>query len=122
MENVSFENLWQLLSPVGEYCRRRKACEKRWNTFSPAKQQAIYRILQAKKTKGEYVSPNPYFAIDDNDCPLFLSGMEQERASAAGVPLVMVRYQGRFLVCTRETMAMYQLEFVRDVHIERDKS
>ncbi len=114
MEAIHFEKLWQLLNPQGEYCRRRKACERLWTSFLPAKQQAIYQTLVAKKANGDYVSPNPYFAIDDNDQPQFLSGVEQDKAHAAGIPIVLVAYQDRFLVCSRETMEIYGLQYVRD--------
>lgn len=75
----------------------------------------IYCILVTKLTNGDYVSPNPYFAIDDNDKPAFLTGNEQDRLRQAGVPLVLVKYRERFLVCTLETMKAYQLVFVRNV-------
>lgn len=115
MDNVPFEQLWQLLAPEGEFCRRRKVCLKRWESFSPQRQRMIYSILVSKMTNGDYVSPNPYFAIDDNDKPVFLTGNEQDRLHQAGIPLVLVKYRERFLVCTLETMQAYQLVFVRNV-------
>jgi len=114
MEKVAFETLWQLLSPEGEYCRRRKVCEKRWSSYSAGRQQYLFKLLQSKKNNGEYVSPNPYFAIDDNDRPVFLSGEEQDRVRAAGIAMVLVKYLGRYLVCTHETMCVYGLEYVRN--------
>lgn len=75
----------------------------------------IYSILVTKLTNGEYVSPNPYYAIDDNDKPVFLTGNEQDRLRQVGIPLVMVKYRERFLVCTLETMKAFQLTFVRNV-------
>jgi len=114
MERVAFEALWQLLSPEGEYCRRRKVCEKRWSSYSAERQQYLFKLLQRKKSNGEYVSPNPYFAIDDNDRPVFLSGEEQDRVRGAGIAMVLVKHLGRYLVCTRETMRVYELEYVRN--------
>ena len=114
MEEVSFEQLWQLLAPKGEYCRRRKVCEKRWSTYSAVRQQYLFRVLQTKKSNGAYVSPNPYYAIDDNDHPVFLSGLEQDRVRAAGIRLVLVKYLGHYVVCTRETMVAYALEYIRE--------
>ena len=114
MEKVAFEALWQLLSPEGEYCRRRKVCEKRWSSYSAERQQYLFKLLQRKKSNGEYVSPNPYFAIDDNDRPVFLSGEEQDRVRGAGIAMVLVKHLGRYLVCTRETMCVYELEYVRN--------
>lgn len=114
MEEVTFEQLWQLLAPEGEFCRRRKVCEKRWSGYSAVRQQYLFQVLQSKKSNGEYVSPNPYFAIDDNDKPVFLSGTEQDRMHAAGIGLVLVKYLGRYVVCTREIMCAYELEYVRN--------
>lgn len=102
-----------MLAPEGEFCRRRKACEKRWDTYSAVRQQYLFKILQRKKNNGEYVSANPYYAIDDNDKPVFLSGTEQDRMHAEGIAIVLVRYLGRYMVCTHETMCAYALEYVR---------
>ena len=115
MENVSFEKVWQLLTPEGEYCRRRRACERLWNSFSAEKQQSIYRVLQRKTVNGDYLSVNPYYAIDDNNQPVFLNGLEQDRTRAEGIAMVLVKYHGRFLVCTEETRIAYGLEEVRKV-------
>ena len=115
MEEVSFDALWQLLAPEGEFCRRRKVCLKRWESFSPQRQRMIYSILVTKKANGDYVSPNPYYAIDDNDKPVFLSGIEQDRLRATGIALVMVKYHERYVVCTHVTMSAYALEFIRNV-------
>lgn len=109
----TFEELWALLEPQGEFKRRRKACERLWGSFNAEKKELIYRVLWFKKMNGEYVSQNPYYAIDDNNYPVFLSGQEQDKAHAAGIAIVMVRYQGRYLVCSEETMRAYELEFVR---------
>ena len=107
MENVSFEKLWQLLAPEGEYCRRRKACERLWLSFSPERQRAVYGVLVAKTVNGDYLSPNPYYAIDDNDKPTFLRGDETG-------DLVQVRHNGSFKICTRQTMYDYNLQYVAE--------
>ena len=62
----TFEELWALLAPEGEYKRRRGACERLWQGYEPGRQEAIYARIEGKLSRGEYVSENPYFAIEDN--------------------------------------------------------
>ena len=62
----TFEEIWALLAPEGEYKRRRSACERLWQGYEPDMQEAIYARIEGKLTRGEYVSENPYFAIEDN--------------------------------------------------------
>ena len=63
---ILFDDIWALLAPEGEYKRRRGACERLWQGYEPGRQEAIYARIEGKLAKGEYVSENPYFAIEDN--------------------------------------------------------
>lgn len=65
MENT-FEAIWQLLNPQGEFKRRRGACERLWQGYEAARQERIYSVIKGKLERGEFVNQNPYFAIDDN--------------------------------------------------------
>ena len=62
----SFKEIWQLLNPQGEFKRRRGACERLWQGYEPARQDAVYAIIEGKLLRGEFVNENPYFAIEDN--------------------------------------------------------
>lgn len=62
----TFEDIWALLAPEGEYKRRRAACERLWNGYEPGRQEAIYDKIAGKLSRGEFVNQNPYFAIEDN--------------------------------------------------------
>jgi len=62
----SFEDIWALLAPEGEYKRRRGACERLWQSYEPGRQEAIYERIAGKLSRGEFVNENPYFAIEDN--------------------------------------------------------
>ena len=62
----TFEDIWALLAPEGEYKRRRGACERLWQGYDPARQEEIYQRIEGKLAHGEFVSENPYFAIEDN--------------------------------------------------------
>ena len=66
METNTFEYIWSLLNPQGEYKRRRQACERLWQGYDDNKQRNIYIRIKAKLRQGEFVNPNPYFAIEDN--------------------------------------------------------
>ena len=65
----TFNNIWQLLNPQGEFKRRRGACERLWQGYGLARQEEIYEIIQGKLLRGEFVNENPYFAIEDNAKP-----------------------------------------------------
>ena len=62
----TIDDIWQLLNPQGEFKRRRGACERLWQGYSPARQEAIFGIIEGKLRRGEFVNENPYFAIEDN--------------------------------------------------------
>ena len=62
----TIDDIWALLAPEGEYKRRRGACERLWQSYEPGRQEAIYARIEDKLARGEYVSENPYFAIEDN--------------------------------------------------------
>ena len=61
----SFFSMWTLLNPQGEYKRRCRVCARLWESYAPDMQQRIYDALSALKQKGEWINPNPYFAIED---------------------------------------------------------
>ena len=65
----SFNCIWQLLAPQGEYCRRMRACRQLWDSFDLEKQKTTYRTIHDKLAAGEFVSENPYYAIYDNAYP-----------------------------------------------------
>lgn len=62
----TFEDIWALLAPEGEYKRRRGACERLWQGYEAGRQEAIYEKIAGKLSRGEFVNRNPYFAIEDN--------------------------------------------------------
>jgi hypothetical protein len=112
-----FQDLWTLLQPGPEYDGVRRACEKMWDAIPPQRQQLIYDTLSEKKSLGEFIDFNPYYALQKNANPMphFLDGWEQDDAHAEGIPLVIVRFNRRYLCCTRATMLAHNLPFVRDV-------
>jgi len=61
----SFQRIWALLKPQGEYKRRYRACERLWTGYAPEMQQRIFQLLEAAQQRGDWINPNPYFAIED---------------------------------------------------------
>ena len=114
---TTFNDLWLLLEVGSEYEGLKKSCEKIWNAFNPQRRELIYRTIAEKKSLGEFVDFNPYYAIQKNanPQPKFLDGWAQDEAHEQGIPLVIVHFNRRYLCCTRETMEAHGLEYVRDV-------
>ena len=112
---TSFDHLGLLLAPAAEYNRKRSDCQGLWDTLPLSRQRIVYRVLRDKKAKGERVHPNPFFALEDNINvePQFLTGTQQDEAWEQGTPLVMVKYQGNYRICTAEMQQQFELELVR---------
>ena len=113
---TDFEKFWKYFSPSAEYQNRRAATQMIFEARSDMARQAI---IEAAQEGGGYHpgdNPNPYFFVQDfpEPQPHFLSGVEQDNCHAACIPLVQVRYNGAFKICTRDTMETFNLEWVRD--------
>ena len=67
METITIQQLWQLLQPsmVFDTRGRYEKCQLIWEALDEAQHQRIYNSIAAKKQNGEFVHPNPCFALDD---------------------------------------------------------
>ena len=76
-----------------------------WRTRSHAAQQAMI-----DKAEGGIGSKNPFFFVQDfpEPQPEWLRGDED------GEDIVQVKYDGQFKLCTRATMELFGLQWVRD--------
>ena len=111
-ENLEFMDFWFLFSAPKEMLNRESACRRLWEsqTFSRAKKQAIMRELTDHQMNGTLTEErNPFFYLNNHDepAPDFLRGDEDTK-------IVQVKYEGKFKLCTPETMRLFGLEFVRD--------
>ena len=118
-ENLDFMNFWFLFSAPKDMLNRENACRRLWESqnFSRAKKKAIMNELTEHKMNGTLTEVrNPFFYLNNHDepQPYFLSGVEQDNCHIACIPLVQVKYNGKFLICTRSTMELFGLEWVRD--------
>ena len=111
-ENLDFMDFWFLFSAPKEKLNRENACRRLWEsqTFSRAKKQAIIKELTNHQMDGTFTEErNPYFFLNNfpEPQPDFLRGDESG-------DIVQVRYNGAYKLCTRETMNLFNLEWVRD--------
>ena len=118
-ENLDFMDFWFLFSAPKEKLNRENACRRLWEsqTFSRAKKQAIMNELTEHQMNGTLTEErNPFFYLNNHDepQPTFLSGQDQDKLRSLGIPLVQVRYNGRFLICTQEEMQKFNLQWERD--------
>ena len=118
-ENLDFMDFWFLFSAPEEMLNRENACRRLWesSTFSRAKKQAIMKELTDHQMNGTLTEErNPFFYLNNHNEPQpeFLSGLDQDKLREKGIPMVQVKYNGKFLICTRETMDLFGLEWNRD--------
>ena len=109
-ENLDFMDFWFLFSAPNEMLNRENACRRLWETFSRAKKQAIMKELTEHQMNGTLTEErNPFFYLNNHDepQPVFLRGDETG-------DIVQVRYNGAYKLCTRATMELFGLEWVRD--------
>jgi len=111
-ENLDFMDFWFLFSAPKEMLNRENACRRLWEsqTFSRAKKQAIMKELTEHQMNGTLTEErNPFFYLNNHDepQPVFLRGDEPG-------DIVQVRYNGAYKLCSRATMELFGLEWVRD--------
>ncbi len=66
-KEITLIDLWQLLQPSDTFDTRGRyeRCLQLWSRLDSAKRTRIYAQLAAKKSNGEFINPNPCFALDD---------------------------------------------------------
>ena len=113
-----FEKFWKYFSVAmpAKFNNRRAATQMLFEARSEVAQKAIVEAAQEGGGGHPGDQQNPYFFVQDfpEPQPTFLSGREQDRLREQGVPLVQVKYAGKFLICTRVTMELFGLQWVRD--------
>ena len=106
---TDFEKFWFYFKPSAEYQNRRAAAQMIFEARSEAARKAIIEAAQEGGGCHPDDQQNPYFYVQDfpEPQPIFLRGDE-------GGDIVQVRYNGAYKLCTRATMELFGLEFVRD--------
>ena len=102
-----------------DWQNRAAACERDlWTPMPLVKKKAILRAL-AEQPCNEM---NPYFFLlhFPTPQPEFLSGQDQERNWRLDIPMVQVKYNDHFLICTKQTQLDFDLDFQQDWLEKRD--
>ena len=119
-----FEKFWKYfsVSMPDEFHNRKGATKIAFEKRSEVAQREMVEAAQEGAPGHPGDTSNPYFFVVDfpEPQPIFLSGQEQDRMSEQGIPLVQVKYNGKFLICTRETMNLFHLEWNMDWLPRRD--
>ena len=106
-QDCLFEKFWKFFNPAPEFHNRRAATQMVFEARSQAAQKAMLDSLSLGEGGGRGV--NPYFFVVDfpEPQPVFLRGDE-------GGDIVQVKYNGTYKLCTRATMELFGLEWIRD--------
>jgi len=116
--DLSFEKFWKFfsVSMPAEYHNRKGATKIAFEKRSEVARRAMIEAAQEGAPGHPGDEQNPYFFVVDfpEPQPYFLSGVEQDEYKKSRIPLVQVKYNGQFKICTRDTMTRFNLEFVRD--------
>ncbi len=99
-----------------EFHNRMGATKIAFEQRSEVAQKAMVEAAQEGAPGHPGDQQNPYFFVVDfpEPKPEFLSGLDQDKLREKGIPMVQVRYNGKFLICTRETMELFGLQWERD--------
>ena len=110
-QDCLFEKFWKFFSVdmPSEFHNRKGATKVAFEQRSEVAQRAIVEAAQEGAPGHPGDTANPYFFVVDfpEPKPEFLRGDESG-------DIVQVRYNGAYKLCTRETMNLFHLEFVRD--------
>ena len=113
-----FEMFWKFFSVAmpAEFQNRKNAAHIMFAERSEVAQRAMVEAAQEGAPGHPGDASNPYFFVVDfpEPQPEFLSGLDQDKLREKGIPMVQVKYNGKFLICTRATMELFGLEWVRD--------
>ena len=109
----AFIEVSDITQPGGEnwFKYRGEACEQRWAKLPEVHRQAILEDL--KRCRDMHEKPfkeNPYFYLCDfpEPQPVWKTGGEKDE------DLVQVFYNGTYKICSRDTMELFGLQWVRD--------
>lgn len=110
-QDCLFEKFWKFFSKAmpPEFHNRKGATKIAFEQRSEVTQKAMVEAAQEGAPGHPGDNANPYFFVVDfpDPQPVFLRGDE-------GGDIVQVRYNGTFKLCTRATMELFGLEWVRD--------
>ena len=85
-----------------EFQNRKNAAHIMFAERSEVAQRAMVEAAQEGAPGHPGDASNPYFFVVDfpEPQPEFLSGLDQDKLREKGIPMVQVKYNGKFLICT----------------------
>ena len=112
--NPSFEKLLEAFTlRVGNIKladSTRDECLRMWSDYPDWKRKMLIARLQ----DGTWLKPRLDWLISDfNPQPQFLSGIEQEENWRLDIPMVQVKVNGSYRICTPQTQQDFDLEYVK---------
>lgn len=106
MQTNLFEKFFKKFAP--EFRNRYAVTNLCFGNRSEPAQQAMWNEVKDKPDGS--ISKNPFFFVQDFPEPQ----PDWKTGGETGEDLVQVRYNGRYKICTRATMELFGLEFVRE--------
>ena len=110
---MDFNNIWLLLLQNGASPKKEEGTRRYWLSLDAEKQQIAFNNISRKLVAQDFVHYDPIRAIKENSWQAKAPQPEWKRGDEAE-DLVQVRYNGAYKLCTRATMELFGLEFVRD--------
>lgn len=109
-QDCQFEKFWKYFDPAPEFMNRRAATQMIFESRSDAARKALVEAAQEGGGQHPGDQQNPYFYVQDfpEPQPVWKTGGEINE------DLVQVRYNGAYKICTRATMELFGLQWVRD--------
>ena len=103
MEDITIQQLWQLLQPskIFDSRGRFERCCRDWSAMDAGKRARVFKIIETKRHNGEYVHPNPCFALND-------ALQEDEIRQAKIVRPEPTNYNGRAFPNEPTAIALYK--------------
>ncbi len=141
MEKIVFNEFYSGLlqpSPTFDNRGRYEKCRYYWNSIDEAEQSAICKIIRQKRTNGEYVNPNPCFAMNDamqdyenrlaksqahavcdplnyNGHPGIISAMRSQK-------LVCAQFRGQYGIYTLDDAKAFNMHIARGINFQYQTS
>lgn len=108
--DCQFEKFWKYFDPAPEFMNRRAATQMIFESRSDAARKALVEAAQEGGGHHPGDQQNPYFYVQDfpEPQPVWKTGGEKDE------DLVQVFYNGTYKICTRDTMELFGLQWVRD--------
>ena len=111
---IEFNDMWLQLLTNGASPRKEEGTRRYWDTISDEQQYLAYTNISRKLSERAFVHYDPIRAIKENIWAAKDLQPEWKTGGEINEDLVQVKYNGKFKICTRATMELFGLEWVRD--------